>query len=302
MAQSMRGNSSDCARHPDEASGLRGFVGVVQLFHRLLHLGREGFHVVPFQACGWNRLADPHFQRTALDVVSVHGQQFVGSDQRDGNDVGLGFDSEKKGSGHQGFDFAVWRATTFRKNDERHAASQTLHGGSNLAHGSGRLLLIHADLAGALEMPADDGIRQQFALEQNPELKWKVGVKNRNIERRGMIDRVDVRLCSIDLLQADHLHGGEDRLHDEFRPDAREIVQDALFVAKKRNRNRNQTHHDRVKPDQRIEDEIGPQPAEEAMTGLCGGGLRYALGGTQFDDLRIGLQLGVGCLQKCHDT
>src|SRR4029077_13862995 len=114
-------------------------------------------------------------------------------------------------------------------------------------------------------MPANDWIHQQFFLEDDPELKRQVYVEHRNIGRGSMIDRDHSRLRDIDILQSADPHRRGDSLHNQLRPKSGEAVKDTFFLAEQRNRDRNDSEDDGVEPNQRIEDEIGSQPAAPAI-------------------------------------
>src|SRR5436853_4690551 len=74
----------------NENAGKRpGSTSIVQIFDGLLHFSRKLLHIPHRQPGRRNRFPHPHLQRTALDVISVHGQQFVGSDQRHWNNIDL---------------------------------------------------------------------------------------------------------------------------------------------------------------------------------------------------------------------
>ena len=114
-------------------------------------------------------------------------------------------------------------------------------------------------------MPADYRIGQQFFLMQDPELKWQVRVERGNIQRRRVIDRIDVRPGSIYVFETDDLHGRENRLHGQARPGPRERMEDAAIAIKKAERNGRYPKSDRIKPDQRIKEEIRAQMTEKAV-------------------------------------
>src|ERR1700722_10027709 len=129
---------------------LRQSGRIVQIFDRFLHLSRKLFLVSDRQPCRRDRIAAPHLQRAALDVVGVHGQQFVGADQRDWHDVNLRLDGQKKRSWQEWLNLTVIRASAFRENHQRHAGFETLYRRTNRRNGVGWLLLIDANLSGTL--------------------------------------------------------------------------------------------------------------------------------------------------------
>jgi hypothetical protein len=86
-----------------------------------------------------------------------------------------------------------------------------------------------------------------------------------------MRDRIYARLGRADLVligiqvQARDLHRRQDRLHDEPRPKARQIVLNAPVAVKERTDQRNGAQNQRVSPNQRIENEVRAQPAGPAV-------------------------------------
>ena len=78
--------------------------------------------------------------------------------------------------------------------------------------------MVDADLPRALQLPSDHGIRQQFFLEGNPELKGQMDVEHRNVHGRCMVDGIDVRLGRINLLHANHMHVHANRSQNHARP------------------------------------------------------------------------------------
>src|SRR5579864_853086 len=211
-------------------------------------------------------MADAHFERTRLDVVGVHGKELVHAAEGDRDDIDLRLDRQEKCSGKEGLNAAVGGAPAFRKDNERHTVFQRAQRGFDLSDGARGVLLIYADLPRALQMPADDGIRQQLFLVKNAELKRQIGVERRNIERGGVIDGIHVRLGGIDLIKAEDAHGRKNRLHNETRPGTGEGVKTAAVAIEKTKRNRSKAEADGIEPDQRIEKEIRAQAAEQAIT------------------------------------
>src|SRR5215469_4462492 len=114
-------------------------------------------------------------------------------------------------------------------------------------------------------MPSDYGIRKQLFFENDAKLKWQMNVQHGNVERRGMINRVNLRLRGVDFLESAHQHWRANRLHDQLRPEARKAVQDALFATKKSKRNRADSEDNRVYPDQWVKNQIRTQAAENAI-------------------------------------
>src|SRR5262249_17065976 len=126
----------------------------------------------------------------------------------------------------------------------------------------------------ALQMPADKRIAQQFFLEDDTELKWQIDVEHWNIKRRAVIHRVDVGLAGIDLLQAGNRDRRQDRLHDQLRPQPGQAMLRAAIAVEQRYGQRNNAQNDGVQPDQRVEEEVGTQPAPPSIAPLW----EYAIG------------------------
>src|SRR6266851_3483167 len=93
------------------------------------------------------------------------------------------------------------------------------------------MLLVDAHLSRALQMPSHQRIGQQLFLVHDTELKWQIRIKNWDVERRAVIDGVNVRLREVNLLEADDAHRRKYGLHDGLRPGMRKPVQNAaIFV------------------------------------------------------------------------
>jgi hypothetical protein len=243
--------------------------GGVQGFDRGLHAGRNGVGVGQLQSHGRDRFSHAHFQGLAANVVGVHGQQVEGIDERDGNDIGLSFDGEEKRARQERLDVAVRGATAFGKDDERHAGAQAAQSRLDRTNGSGGMLLVDANLSGAPKMPADEGVVEKLALEDDAELKGQVNIEDRNIKRRRMGDGEDTRLGVDGLGERGCVTGdgdrGKDRLHDQPRPQARELVLNAAVAVEERTDQRDCAEKERVSPDEGIEDEVRAQVAEVAV-------------------------------------
>src|SRR5205814_7482393 len=94
-------------------------------------------------------------------------------------------------------------------------------------------LLVHANLLRPLEMPTDNWIRKQLLLVKNTELKRQICVQRRNVEGGRVIDRVNVRLRYVHLIESDDTKWREDRPHRELRPKTGESVQNAAISVEK---------------------------------------------------------------------
>src|ERR1051326_6302186 len=115
-------------------------------------------------------------------------------------------------------------------------------------------------------MPPDDRIRKKFLLVKNTELKRQVGIQCRYVERRRMIDCVNVRLRCVHFIERDDAKRREDGLHRELRPKAGERVQDSSISVEKSERNRGYAKQNSDKPDQRIEKQIRAKATEQAVS------------------------------------
>ena len=182
-------------------------------------------------------------------MVGIHGQQFVGADQRDRNDIHLRLDGQKESSLQKRLNLSIRSAAALGENHQRHACLQTLHCRADTGNRFRGLLLINADLPGSSQVPADDGILQQLLLKSDPKLEWQVNVEHGDVERGTVTHGVDVGPGSVDLLQPGDRYRREDGLHDQPGPDMGKVVLDAATIAENRTRQREQTHHDRVQPD-----------------------------------------------------
>ena len=89
-------------------------------------------------------------------------------------------------------------------------------------------------------MPSYERIGEQFTLEDDAELEWQVHVEHWDIERRcvgdgvdGVWERIEI-IDATDDIEACNFHGRQDRLHDEPRPEAGEIVLDSAVAVEER--------------------------------------------------------------------
>ena len=114
-------------------------------------------------------------------------------------------------------------------------------------------------------MPSHDRIGQQLFLEGDAKLKWQIHVQDRNVERRSVIHRIDMRLRSVDLVEAGDFTGEKIVFMISLRPERAKPVQEACPRFEEPERDGKDSQDQRVEPDQRIEDEIGTQTAEPAV-------------------------------------
>src|ERR1700687_4613154 len=116
-------------------------------------------------------------------------------------------------------------------------------------------------------MPAYKGIRKQFALENDAELKWQIDIKDRYVECRCMCDRIHAWLGVVEAIitHARDFHRRQDRLHHEPGPEVGEFVLAASVAVEERTDQRNRAQNDGVGPDQRGKNKIRAQAAKPAM-------------------------------------
>src|SRR5947209_20526529 len=122
-------------------------------------------------------------------------------------------------------------------------------------------------------MPSQEGITKQILLGQDPELGRQIRVEHRDINGGEMIDGVDMRLCRINLLHADHLHLHPNSTQDYAGPETGNTVLKTSIAIKERGEQGDRAQYDGVKPDQRIVDEIGTQARQgmpESAAGFVG--------------------------------
>src|SRR5258708_22733575 len=117
-------------------------------------------------------------------------------------------------------------------------------------------------------MPAYKWIREQFTFENDAELKWQIDVKNWNVQRRCVCNRIHAGFGVVEgiVTHARDLHRRQNGLHHEPGPEARELVVDAPVAIEERTDQRNRAQNDGVGPDQRGKNEIRAHAAKPAMT------------------------------------
>src|SRR5258708_40095673 len=117
-------------------------------------------------------------------------------------------------------------------------------------------------------MPAYKWIREQFTFENDAELKWQIDVKNWNVQRRCVCNRIQAGFGVVEgiVTHARDLHRRQNGVHHEPGPEARELVLDAPVAIEDGTDQGNGTHNDGVGPDQRGKNEIRTHAAKPAMT------------------------------------
>ncbi len=114
-------------------------------------------------ARGIDRFSDDQAYRTRTKVHGVDGQELIGADESHRDQRRLRANGEKRGSLEKGLELSVWGAAAFRKDEERHPRAQ----GTQRPVKPAGPLLIDRNLAGAVEMPADERPFPQTLLGQD---------------------------------------------------------------------------------------------------------------------------------------
>ena len=97
---------------------------------------------------------------------------------------------------------AVRTASTFGKDDQGHTGFDGLRGGRERAHGVAGVGAVDGDLAGALEMPADERQTEELDLGEDPELEGQADIKHWDVQGRGVIGGVDGGLGEVDAVES----------------------------------------------------------------------------------------------------
>src|SRR3954469_8112936 len=126
---------------------------VVHVLNNALDFFSELLQVMHLHAGGRDRLAEDNLDRSRPNVEAVHGQQFEGADDGDGNDIHLRLHREIESSIHERLDFAGGGAPAFGKDDGRGSRLQIIHGSQQTFECGTRRSAIDSDLSRAAQVP-----------------------------------------------------------------------------------------------------------------------------------------------------
>ena len=169
----------------------------------------ESVGVAGGEAGGEDGVANDDGDGAGVEVVGVDGEKLVGSDECDGNEGDLSFDGHVGAAGEEGMGAAVGGAASFGKEDEGKAVFEGLDSAVEAGYGCAGAGLVDGDLAGAVEVPADEGDLPETLFGEDAELKGEFGEEDGGIEVAEMVGGVDGGFVLVKLLLIKEGDGGE---------------------------------------------------------------------------------------------
>ena len=173
---------------------------------------------------GRDRLTHIHGDLARIEVPGVHGQQVVNSAQGNGDDRHLGANGEKGRSGQKRLHVSVGCARAFWKDKQRHARPQSADAGPEARNRRIGTDCVYRDLAGTVEVPADERHGPQLLFGQDPKLKRKGRENDRRIHIGRMVGGIDGNRVPAKILLAANRQRGPRDANTPTGPDLRQAV------------------------------------------------------------------------------
>lgn len=161
-----------------------------KLLDRLSQACVEFVGLADGHAGGGDGVPDTQSDVARVEVAGVDGQEIVDATERDGDEWHLGADREEGGPGEKRLDGSVGGAGTFRKDKEGHTVAKRANSGAEAGDRCVGVDGVDRNLAGAVEMPADERHRPELFLGENAELEGQRGEDNRRVHVGRVIGRV----------------------------------------------------------------------------------------------------------------
>ena len=141
----------------------------------------------------WVEMGSPTARVTAhgIEVAGVDGEQIVDTAEGDGDERNLGADGEESCSGEKGLEVAVGRAATFREDEEGHAGAEGADGTAEAGERRVGVDGVDGNLAGAIEIPADEGDGPQLFFGEDAELEGQGGEDDGRVHIGRVVGGVD---------------------------------------------------------------------------------------------------------------
>ena len=153
--------------------------------------GGEFVGLADGHALGWDGLADGEGERAGIEVAGVNGKQVVDTAEGDGDERNLSADGEEGRSGEKGLEFAGGGAAAFGEDEEGHAGAKSASGATEAGKGRVRVDGVDGELAGTIEMPADEGDRPELFFGENAELEGEGGEDDGGVHIGRVVGGVD---------------------------------------------------------------------------------------------------------------
>ncbi len=151
--------------------------------------------------------------------------------RRDGDEGDLGFDGHVGAAGEEGVGVAVGGAASFGEEDEGHAVFEGVDAAVEAGGGVAGAGLVDGDLAGTVEVPANEGDLPKALFSEDAELEGEFGEEDGGVEVAEVVGGVDGGLVLVELLFIDEGDGGEADEEQGAGPDVGdEVLLAAGFV------------------------------------------------------------------------
>jgi len=221
----------------DSAESYESAVLLDQLVDGLAKLGGQGFRIAEVVTAGLDGRAEDEFERRTvgrwIEMARVNGEQLANADEGDWDERDLGTNGEKCGSVEECLQIAVGSAPAFRKDKDVEAVAQGADSGGEAGQGGSRVLGVDGNLAGAVEVPADEWEAPELFLGQDAELEGQAGEDDRCVHVGGVVGGEDGGFGG-DVFEADDLKAGAGEEYGRAGPNAGDAVLQAAVLVKKR--------------------------------------------------------------------
>jgi hypothetical protein len=208
----------------------------------LLHVGGgdgvkealgEGVGVAGGEAGGGDGVADDDGDGAGMEMVGVDWEELVGSNQGDGDERDLGLNGHIGATGEEWVGASVGGAAAFGEDDEGQAVFEGRDTTVEAGYGVACAGLIDRDLAGTVEIPADEGSLPEGLFGEDTELEGEFGEEDGGVVVAEVVGGVDGDLVLVELLFIDEPDGGEANEEEASGPDVGdEVLLAAGFVPK----------------------------------------------------------------------
>jgi hypothetical protein len=172
-------------------------------------------------------------------------------DDGDGNQRQAGLQREPEAALLERLERAVARARAFGEEEGRDAAAEEPRRALQAGDGLGRRAAVDGDVAGAPEVPAEEGNQEDLALGRDAQLRGQVAEHDGDVHPALVRREEDVRLARAQMLGAVDAHVEQRRPRNHPAPRARAPVLEPSPPVEGRAGQRERRHHDRVERDER---------------------------------------------------
>ena len=207
-------------------------MAVVERGYLPIQLSGEGVDITWGHAGGADGLAYGESDGRGVVSFCVHGKQLMRADKRHRHDRHLGANGHKCWAIEERLRITGAGAAAFRKNEERHTLTQGFDAAGKAGDRGARIPDIDRNLAGAVEVPADEGDAPQIVASDNTELKRQPGKDSWGVHVGEVVGGVDGDTCFAKVLSADKCERRARKAEGEPRPELGDTVLTAAIFVK----------------------------------------------------------------------